>query len=137
MEGQPLNAVAYGTLTGHLVRALNALGLKREPVDVTPALHQYLVPTRRASLWPRRSSATPWVSSPPTGLRAKVFRKRWTFFPSRSHETISPGTRPTWSILPLYTLIPIDETAYLKMYGNICYDTRDRYVNFPWSSEQK
>jgi len=27
--------------------------------------------------------------------------------------------------------------AYLKMYGNICYDTRDRYVNFPWSSERK
>lgn len=25
--------------------------------------------------------------------------------------------------------------AYLKMYGNICYDTRDQYVNFPWSSE--
>ena len=42
MEGQPLNAAAYGTLTGHLVRALNALGLKREPVDVTPALTEYL-----------------------------------------------------------------------------------------------
>ena len=27
--------------------------------------------------------------------------------------------------------------AYLKMYGNICYDTRDQYVNFPWSSERK
>lgn len=27
--------------------------------------------------------------------------------------------------------------AYLKMYGNICFDTRDRYVNFPWSSEAK
>ncbi len=27
--------------------------------------------------------------------------------------------------------------AYLKMYGNICYDTRDQYVNFPWSSEQQ
>jgi ribose transport system substrate-binding protein len=26
---------------------------------------------------------------------------------------------------------------YLKMYGNICYDTRDRYLNFPWSSERK
>lgn len=26
--------------------------------------------------------------------------------------------------------------AYLKMYGNICYDTRDRYVNFAWSSER-
>lgn len=26
--------------------------------------------------------------------------------------------------------------TYLKMYGNICYDTRDRYINFPWSSER-
>ena len=26
---------------------------------------------------------------------------------------------------------------YLRIYGNICYDTRDQYVNFPWSSEQK
>jgi hypothetical protein len=41
-EGQPLNAIAYGQLTGHLVRALNVLGIKREPRDVTPALHEYL-----------------------------------------------------------------------------------------------
>ena len=27
--------------------------------------------------------------------------------------------------------------AYLRMYGNICYDTRDQYVNFPWSSERR
>lgn len=27
--------------------------------------------------------------------------------------------------------------VYLKMYGNICFDTRERYVNFPWSSERK
>ena len=27
--------------------------------------------------------------------------------------------------------------VYLKMYGNICYDTRDQYVNFPWSSERR
>lgn len=26
-------------------------------------------------------------------------------------------------------------SSYLRMFGNICYDTRDRYVNFPWSSE--
>ena len=26
---------------------------------------------------------------------------------------------------------------YLRMYGNICYETRDRYVNFPWNSEQR
>ncbi len=31
----------------------------------------------------------------------------------------------------------VRRAAYLKMYGNICYDTRDRYVNFPWSSETK
>lgn len=31
---------------------------------------------------------------------------------------------------------PARRAAYLKMYGNICYDTRDQYVNFPWSSER-
>jgi ribose transport system substrate-binding protein len=32
---------------------------------------------------------------------------------------------------------PARRDTYLKMYGNICYDTRDQYVNFPWSSEAK
>jgi ribose transport system substrate-binding protein len=32
---------------------------------------------------------------------------------------------------------PARRDQYLRMYGNICYDTRDRYVNFPWSSELK
>ena len=32
---------------------------------------------------------------------------------------------------------PARRNAYLRMYGNICYDTRDRYLNFPWSSERK
>jgi ribose transport system substrate-binding protein len=32
---------------------------------------------------------------------------------------------------------PVRRDAYLKMYGNICYDTRDQYVNFPWSSETR
>jgi ribose transport system substrate-binding protein len=26
---------------------------------------------------------------------------------------------------------------YLRMFGNICYDTRDQYLNFPWSSERR
>lgn len=26
--------------------------------------------------------------------------------------------------------------SYLRMYGNICFDTRDQYLNFPWSSER-
>lgn len=30
---------------------------------------------------------------------------------------------------------PTRKAQYLKLYGNICYDTRDRYLNFPWSSE--
>jgi ribose transport system substrate-binding protein len=31
---------------------------------------------------------------------------------------------------------PVRRAGYLKMYGNICYDTRDQYLNFPWSSEK-
>jgi hypothetical protein len=31
-----------GALTGHLTRTLNGLGLKREPIDVTPVLNDYL-----------------------------------------------------------------------------------------------
>jgi ribose transport system substrate-binding protein len=27
--------------------------------------------------------------------------------------------------------------SYLRMYGNICYDSRDQYLNFPWSSERR
>ena len=27
--------------------------------------------------------------------------------------------------------------AYLRMYGNICFDTRQDYINFPWSSETR
>jgi ribose transport system substrate-binding protein len=30
---------------------------------------------------------------------------------------------------------PARRDSYLRMYGNTCYDTRDKYVNFPWSSE--
>ena len=32
---------------------------------------------------------------------------------------------------------PALRALYLKMYGNICFDTRENYVNFPWSSERK
>jgi ribose transport system substrate-binding protein len=27
--------------------------------------------------------------------------------------------------------------SYLRMYGNICFDTRENYINFPWSSEPR
>ena len=32
---------------------------------------------------------------------------------------------------------PSRRAAYLKMYGNICFDTRENYINFPWSSETR
>jgi ribose transport system substrate-binding protein len=32
---------------------------------------------------------------------------------------------------------PARRASYLKMYGSICYDTRDQYINFPWSSERR
>jgi ribose transport system substrate-binding protein len=32
---------------------------------------------------------------------------------------------------------PARRESYLRMYGNICYDSRHLYVNFPWSSERK
>lgn len=32
---------------------------------------------------------------------------------------------------------PSRRASYLKMYGNICFETRDRYIDFPWSSEAR
>ncbi|WP_077034945.1 sugar ABC transporter substrate-binding protein [Pelomonas sp. KK5] len=32
---------------------------------------------------------------------------------------------------------PARRASYLTMYGNICFDTRQNYINFPWSSEAK
>jgi ribose transport system substrate-binding protein len=32
---------------------------------------------------------------------------------------------------------PARRQQYLRMYGNICFDTRDRYLNFPWTSERR
>lgn len=32
---------------------------------------------------------------------------------------------------------PAYRASYLRMYGNICFDTRSQYINFPWSSERR
>jgi ribose transport system substrate-binding protein len=32
---------------------------------------------------------------------------------------------------------PQRRASYLAMYGNICFDTRENYINFPWSSETR
>ena len=59
VEGHDLNAVAYGQLTGHLVRALNVLGLKREPIDVTPPCINISTHCNRLSLFRMIWSASP------------------------------------------------------------------------------
>ena len=32
---------------------------------------------------------------------------------------------------------PSRRDEYLRMYGNICYETRENFINFPWSSERR
>jgi ribose transport system substrate-binding protein len=32
---------------------------------------------------------------------------------------------------------PQRRSSYLRMYGNICFDSRGRYLDFPWSSERR
>ena len=32
---------------------------------------------------------------------------------------------------------PVYRASYLRMYGNICFDSRNQYINFPWSSERR
>ena len=76
-------------------------------------------------------------STPPTGSKARASRRRWISCRARSPARTSPSTRPTSPTPRRSTPIPARRDAYLKMYGNICYDTRDQYVNFPWSSETK
>ena len=49
----------------------------------------------------------------------------------------SRNTKPTSPIPARVYADPARRDAYLRMYGNICYDTRDQYLNFPWSSERK
>ena len=85
----------------------------------------------------RPSSATPWGSTPPTGSRARAFRKRWTSFPSAlTGDNLAQYEADLADPAAVYD-DPARRDVYLKMYGNICYDTRDQYVNFPWSSEAK
>jgi len=51
-------------------------------------------------------------------------------------ENINQYERDTANPASVYNN-PTLRDAYLKMYGNICFDTRDEYINFPWSSERK
>ena len=88
-------------------------------------------PSRRASALPLLSSATPWDSTLPTGWKARVFLRRWTScrraltlqnLDAYERDVADPGA--------VYR-DPQKRDVYLKMYGNICFDTRDQYLSFP------
>ena len=69
-------------------------GIDGEP-EAVAEIKKATAPTRQASAWRRRSSATPWGSTPPTGSRARASRRRWTSCRARSPATTSRSTRPT------------------------------------------
>jgi hypothetical protein len=50
---------------------------------------------------------------------------------------LHPSANFAQAVARVIGALQIRRAAYLKMYGNICYDTRASHVNFPWSSERK
>jgi hypothetical protein len=44
---EPAEVSSYVLMTGHLARTLKALGLKRQPRDITPSLKDYLAAARQ------------------------------------------------------------------------------------------
>ncbi|MGE4240671.1 sugar ABC transporter substrate-binding protein [Ramlibacter sp.] len=53
-----------------------------------------------------------------------------------THRNIADYERDTANPGAVYA-DPARRAAYLKMYGNICFDTRENFINFPWSSETR
>ena len=72
-------------------------GIDGEP-EAVAEIKKGGAPTRRASACPRRSSATPWGSTPPIGSKARASRRRWTSCRARLPAKTSRSTRP---ILPI------------------------------------
>jgi ribose transport system substrate-binding protein len=68
-------------------------------------------------------------------LRGKSIPQAMDILPiALTHENIASYDADLAAPGPVFD-DPARRGAYLKMYGNICYDSRDQYVNFPWSSE--
>jgi ribose transport system substrate-binding protein len=85
------------------------------------------------------------LSSPVFGYALGVFAADWLAGRSVPQAMDALPIALTRDNLPGYEADQLDPGAvyadparrnrYLKMYGNICYDSRDQYLNFPWSSE--
>ncbi len=85
------------------------------------------------------------LSSPVFGYALGVFAADWLAGRSVPQAMDALPIALTKDNLPAYEADQLDPGAvyadparrdrYLRMYGNICYDSRDQYLNFPWSSE--
>lgn len=74
--------------------------------------------------------AADWLEgkSVPQGL--EILPTRLTLDNLQQYEADMAAPAKVWTD-------PSKRAAYLRMFGNICYDTRMYYLNFPWSSENR
>ena len=69
-------------------------------------------------------------------LEGKVIPQAMDVLPNElNFETIGLYERDAADPAAVYSN-PARRSHHLRMYGAICYDTRDQYLNFPWSSER-
>lgn len=74
--------------------------------------------------------AADWLNGKPVPQAMDILPKALTIANISQYERDIADPRAVY-------VDPSRRSSYLKMYGNICFDSRDRYINFPWSSERR
>lgn len=77
-----------------------------------------------------------WGSMPPTP-DGKTVPQAMDILPITLQSENITQYEADWTDPAVVFSDPVRSGEYLNMYGTICYDTRDQYVNFPWSFEMK
>lgn len=74
--------------------------------------------------------AADWLEGKPIPQAMDILPKALTAqnIKQYEHDVANPGA--------VYAN-PLYRSSYLRMYGNICFDSRNQYINFPWSSERR
>lgn len=74
--------------------------------------------------------ASDWLDGKPVPQAMDILPKALTIANIAEYERDIAHPRAVY-------IDPARRNSYLRMYGNICFDSRDRYMNFPWSSERR
>ena len=74
--------------------------------------------------------ASDWLNGKSVPQAMDILPKALTIANIAQYERDVADPRPVY-------IDPPRRNSYLRMYGNICFDSRDRYINFPWSSERR